>query len=90
MNLNNALILGHVSGLKTVGEAVANIRLHAMNLFTYVSMGTELQELAKAVDGISFDKLIVDVLGKATANQVLYEDEQARKKYQKMVGNYGG
>ena len=45
MKLKTALEIGMDCGLETVGESIYNIRFHAINLFTYGQIHTELAEL---------------------------------------------
>lgn len=45
MKLQTAVELAKECGLKTYGEAIMNVRHHAMNIFTYSEIGTELKEL---------------------------------------------
>lgn len=66
MKLKDALEIGQECGLTDVGEAVLNIQMHAMNIFTYGEEKQELEELIKAVKDNDFkkDDLIKDCLNK--------------------------
>lgn len=45
MTLKTACAIGVNCGLTTIGEAVLNIDLHAMNIFAYSEIPIELREL---------------------------------------------
>lgn len=45
MKLREALELGEACGLQTVGEALDNVVLHALNLFVYKKINEEIEEL---------------------------------------------
>lgn len=45
MKIQKALEIGKDCGLKTVGEAILNIRIHATNIFSIYDMERELAEL---------------------------------------------
>ena len=45
MTLKACLEIGNDCGLKTVGEAIYNINLHAGNIFDYSKINIEMKEL---------------------------------------------
>ena len=45
MKLTEALDIAEDCGLTTVSEAILNIDMHAMSIFSYAEMGQELNEL---------------------------------------------
>ena len=45
IKLINALEIGNDCGLTTIGEALLNMRLHAMNIFNYQEETEELTEM---------------------------------------------
>lgn len=47
MKIQKALEIAYDCGLETVGEAICNIEIHALSLFSYTDIGKELNELRK-------------------------------------------
>lgn len=47
MTLKTCLEIGKDCGLETVGEAVLNIDIHAMSIFTYSTITREINEIIK-------------------------------------------
>ena len=47
MKLEAAIELGKACGLETVEECVCNVQMHAMSLFLYTQMNSELEELQR-------------------------------------------
>jgi len=45
MKLDKAIELGKACGLSTIGECIANVDYHAMNIFKYEEINTEINEL---------------------------------------------
>jgi hypothetical protein len=45
MNLETALGIAKDCGLETIGEAILNIKLHAMSIFNYDDIYAEYKEL---------------------------------------------
>jgi len=64
MKLQTALEIGKNCELSTVGEAIYNIRIHAMNIFTYGEEQKEYDELCKEYknSGFVLDDLIDNCL----------------------------
>ena len=54
MKLIEALEIAEACGLSTVGEAVKNIKFHAMSLFSYKDLPLELAQLES--EASSFDE----------------------------------
>lgn len=52
MKLVKALELAEECGLETVSEAIRNVQLHSMMLFTYENIATEYNELLHDWDDI--------------------------------------
>lgn len=67
MKLKTALELGQECGLTTVGDAVYNIRLHAMNIFEYSKINEEYKEL---IDECNEFKVTGDMLIENVLNQL--------------------
>ncbi|WP_294402451.1 hypothetical protein [uncultured Clostridium sp.] len=47
MKLSDAVEIAKECGLTTYGEAIMNVRIHAMNIFNYDEIEDELNELVK-------------------------------------------
>lgn len=62
MKLKEALELADECGLSTVGEAILNVELHALSLFPYEKMHTELNELYQEAAAYDDNQLISEVL----------------------------
>lgn len=52
MKLEDCLYIGRECGLSTVGEAVLNVMLHAVNIFSYSDINEQLEELYKDKDEV--------------------------------------
>ena len=63
MKLNEALAIGYDCGLETVGEAITNIEVHAMNLFVYSKIKDELNELYAELGDLNPNTPISDMEG---------------------------
>jgi hypothetical protein len=66
MRLRAAVELGVECGLRTVGEAVLNVELHAPSLFEYTSLNKELDELAEDYKTVDRNMLCADYLEAAS------------------------
>lgn len=68
MTLKTCLEIGKDCGLETVGEALYNIDLHAMNIFDYSKIVMELEHLKLQADDLysktnfTSDSAVEDVL----------------------------
>lgn len=62
MKLKDACEIALACDLSTTGEAVLNVRLHAISLFDYGEIPTELQELDAELAQVG-DIPIVDYMG---------------------------
>lgn len=62
MTLKEACKIGKATGCRTVGEAILNIEIHAVSLFSWPEMVSELRELAEDAAGIDDDCPIEKVL----------------------------
>lgn len=62
MKLREACEIAEGAGLRTVGEAVLNIEMHAGMFWSYENMVEELNELVKEADQYSDDTSIFYVL----------------------------
>ena len=56
MKLKTCLEFGDDCGLISVGEALRNIDIHCMNIFSYDKINIELNELFKEFDESGLDK----------------------------------
>lgn len=45
MKLEDCLYIGRECGLSTVGEAVLNVMLYAVNIFSYSEINEQLEEI---------------------------------------------
>ena len=61
MRLREACNIGLACGLETLGEAVMNIQIHAMNIFTYDEMVKEINELVNECTNYDSNSKILDV-----------------------------
>lgn len=61
MKLREACNIGLACGLETLGEAVMNIQIHAMNIFTYDEMVKEINELVLECTNYDSSSKILDV-----------------------------
>lgn len=61
----NALEMAHACGLQTVGEAIANIKLHAGSMYPYHEIPHRLQDLRKAFECYTHDAKVKEILGEA-------------------------
>ena len=61
MRLREACNIGLDCGAETIGEAVMNIEIHAMNLFTYDEMIKEINELVLECTNYDSSSKILDV-----------------------------
>ena len=61
MKLREACNIGLACGLETLGEAVMNIQIHAMNIFTYDEMVKEINELVSECTNYDSNSKILDV-----------------------------
>ena len=61
MKLREACNIGLACGLETLGEAVMNIQIHAMNIFTYDEMVKEINELVSECTIYDANSKILDV-----------------------------
>lgn len=55
MKLETCLKIGIECGLKTVEEAICNVKFHATNIFTYQEIGSELFELLNNVKAVELE-----------------------------------
>jgi hypothetical protein len=67
MTLKNACEIAESCGLETIGEAVFNIELHALNVFSYAEMDAEMKELRNEYESFCKDH----VSGKDTPISIL-------------------
>lgn len=63
MEFNTMLEIGLECGFKTVHEAFRNIDLHAMSIFKYSELESEILKLGRLSEAYDKDFLIVDVVG---------------------------
>jgi hypothetical protein len=61
----NALEMAHACGLQTVGEAIANIKMHAGSIYPYGEIPQRLQDLRKAFECYTHDAKVNEILGEA-------------------------
>lgn len=52
MTLKNCLEIGIECGLKTISEAILNIEIHAMNIFSYSELNEELEQIYEEKEGL--------------------------------------
>ncbi len=66
MKLKTALEIGESCGLTTIGEAILNIRFHAINIFAYGEEQKEYKELLDdfKTSGFNQDDIIKESLAK--------------------------
>ena len=62
MKLIEALNIAKACGLNTVGEAVMNIRLHAVSLFPFEDLPSEFEQLESEVKSFDKDTLISEAM----------------------------
>ena len=62
MKIKKACEIAKVCGLKTIGEAILNIELHANTLFSYDELNKELNELYEDAKNYHLDDSILMLL----------------------------
>ena len=62
MKVIDACLIGEDCGLTTIEEAIRNIQIHAVSLFTFDDLEAELIELEEDSKNYSEDALIVDII----------------------------
>ena len=62
MKVKEACEIAEDCGLETIGEAILNIELHAISLFSYDELGKELSELYEDAKNYHMDCLVREVL----------------------------
>ena len=62
MKVIDACLIGEDCGLTTIEEAIRNIQIHAVSLFTFDDLEAELIELEEDSENYSEDALIVDII----------------------------
>lgn len=64
MKLDKCLELAYTCGLNTVGEAYENVSIHAMNLFVYEDIPSEIAELSKDIHirNVKHTDLVIDLI----------------------------
>lgn len=62
MKVKEACKIADACGLETIGEAVFNIELHALNLFIYDEINKELNELYEDAKNYHMDDSILNVI----------------------------
>jgi len=63
MTLDKAAEIGYDCGLKTLEEAVNNIDCHAMSMFLYSDINTEMLELEQEANKYDLDLTLIEFLG---------------------------
>lgn len=62
MKVKEACEIADTCGLETIGEAVFNIELHALNLFIYDELDKELNELYEDAKNYHMDDSVLTLL----------------------------
>lgn len=75
MKLIDAIDIAKACGLTTIGEAVFNIKIHAMNIFTYGEETKEISELEKEASLYDADTLIENFKQEALTFRKLEQDD---------------
>lgn len=72
MKILDALLIGEDCGLETVGEAVYNVELRAISIFSYYELEEELRELHAGVEenNLSWGDGIKDAIQKLDGDKI--------------------
>lgn len=70
MKVIDACLIGEDCGLTTVEEAIRNIQIHAISLFTFDDLEDELMELEEDSKNYSENALILDVIKQKDDNEL--------------------
>ena len=62
MKVKEACEIAEDCGLETIGEAILNIQLHAISLFSYDELNKELDELYEDAKNYHMDESVLTVL----------------------------
>ena len=62
MKVKEACEIAEDCGLETIGEAILNIKLHAISLFSYDELNKELDELYEDAKNYHMDESILTLL----------------------------
>ena len=62
MKVKEACEIAEDCGLETIGEAILNIQLHAISLFSYDELNKELDELYEDAKNYHMDESVLTLL----------------------------